>query len=162
MNKASHRLLLAFLVLYAGSLWSYAQTQQSINAPDEVEALLRATRTQAERRRAIGAEVEKLFRDDQALGSPELMSDAQRRSWEVAHEKRVLRMREIVRTEQLETIPDLNNAALLLQHGIAPEDFLDRSRSFLDCGFEGLDVREVGRRGSTRSLSGLDWSSINL
>jgi hypothetical protein len=33
-------------------------------------------------------------------------------------------MREIVRTERLETIPDLFNAASLLQHGIAPEDFL--------------------------------------
>jgi hypothetical protein len=127
-----------------------------------VEALLLATRAQAETRRAIGAEVEKLFRDDQALGSPEFMSDAQRRSWEAAHEKGVLRMREIVRTEQLETIPDLNNAAMLLQHGIAPEDFLDRSRPLLDCGFEGLDVCEVGRRGSTRSLSGVDWSSLDI
>jgi hypothetical protein len=137
VNKASHRLLIPFLVLYAGSLWSYAQTQQSTNAPDEVEALLRATRAQAEMRRAIGAEVEKLFRDDQALGSPELMSDAQRRSWEVAHEKRVLRMREIVRAEQLETIPDLNNAALLLQHGIAPEDFLTAHVLFSTAALKG-------------------------
>ena len=98
MNKASQRLLLAFLFLSTGSRLSYAQTRQSINAPDEVEGLLMATRAQAEMRRAIGAEVEKLFRDDQALGSPEFMSDAQRRSWEAAHEKRVLRMREIVRT----------------------------------------------------------------
>ena len=137
MNKASHRLLLAILVLYASSWSSYAQTQQSINAPDEVEALLLATRAQAETRRAIGAEVEKLFRDDQALGSPEFMSDAQRRSWEAAHEKGVLRMREIVRTEQLETIPDLNNAAMLLQHGIAPEDFLTAHVLFSTAALKG-------------------------
>ena len=137
MNKASQRLLLAFLFLSTGSRLSYAQTRQSINAPDEVEALLRATREQAEMRRAIGAEVEKLFRDDQALGSPEFMSDAQRRSWEAAHEKRVLRMREIVRTEQLETIPDLNNAAMLLQHGIAPEDFLTAHVLFSTAALKG-------------------------
>jgi hypothetical protein len=40
----------------------------------------------------------------------------------------MMRIREIVRTEQLETVPDLYNAAMLLQHGIAPEDFLIFSR----------------------------------
>jgi hypothetical protein len=56
------------------------------------------------------------------------VSKAQRRSWEAAHEERILGIREIVRTEQLETVPDLYNTAMLLQHGIAREDFLIFSR----------------------------------
>jgi len=107
-----------FLFVPASSISQSSVRRQDLGTP------LDATRLQAEHRRALGEEIEKLFRDDQAEGPDNLMPDPQRQAWLLAHEKRILRMREIVRTESLETVPDLFNAASMLQHGIAPNDFL--------------------------------------
>ena len=104
---------------------------------DPVSRLINEAKADKAHREAVSDEVEKLFRDDQAEGSPDQMPEAQRRAWEAAHEKRVIRMREIVRTERLETIPDLYNAGLLLHHGIAPEDFLTAHVLFTTAALKG-------------------------
>ena len=92
-----------------------------------------------DRQREVSKEIEKLSIEDQAEGSPEFMPEVQRRAWEKAHEQRVLRMREIVRTEKLETLPDLFNAALLLHHGLRPEDFLTAHVLFTTAAFKGSE-----------------------
>ena len=135
--NALHAVTRLAFVFFLTSLEFSAQATKTSEVEQELERFITGTRAQAEQRWAIGAEVEKLFRDDQAQGSPESMSEAQRRSWETAHERRVLRMREIVRTTPLETIPDLYNAGMLLHHGIAPEDFLTAHVLFSTAALKG-------------------------
>jgi hypothetical protein len=123
--------------------------------------LLQEARTEAEQRRALGAEIERLFREDQADGPPNLMPEPQRQAWLAAHEKRILRMREIVRTERLETIPDLFNAASLLQHGIAPEDFLTAHVLYSTAALKGsMAARGLAAAALDRFLLWIDRPAI--
>ena len=64
-----------FLFVPASSISQSSVRRQDLGTP------LDATRLQAEHRRALGEEIEKLFRDDQAEGPDNLMPDPQRQAW---------------------------------------------------------------------------------
>lgn len=157
VNRFWKTTLPVFFLLLVPTI-SSAQTQA---IEQDLTTLLQDVRTQAEHRRALGVEIERLFREDQADGPPNLMPEPQRQAWLVAHEKRILRMREIVRTEPLDTLPDLFNAAALLQHGIAPEDFLTAHVLFSTAALKGsMAARGLAAAALDRFLLWIDRPAI--